>query len=85
MRNRGTSISLEVPEVAPYTSAPSSIDDLPPVCNVAQTAAYLACSEFTVRELIRRGELDHLRLGRLVKIPRHAIARFVGETSEVAS
>jgi excisionase family DNA binding protein len=29
--------------------------------------------------MIRRGELDHVRLGRLVKIPRHAIARFLGE------
>lgn len=64
------------------TFAPSSIEDLPPVCDVTQTAAYLSCSEWTVRELIRRGDLNHVRLGRLVKIPRHAIARFLGEPSE---
>jgi len=67
-----------VPKVA-QPLAPSSIEDLPPVCNVAQTAAYLACSEFTVRELIRRGDLGHVRLGRLVKVPRYAIAAFLGE------
>jgi len=60
-------------------SAASSIEDLPPVCDVRSVARYLDCSEFTVRELIKRGELDHVRLGRLIKIPRSAIARFLGE------
>ncbi len=66
--------------MAPSTSTvPSSLEDLPPVCNVADTARFLRVSEFTVRELIRRGDLDHVRLGRLVKVPRHAIAKLIGD------
>lgn len=64
--------------MAPSTPAvPRSLDDLPPVCNVADVARFLDVSEFTVRELIRRGDLGHVRLGRLVKIPRHEIARLL--------
>lgn len=66
--------------MAPSTLAVSSVEDLPPVCNVTQTADFLSCSEYTVREMIRRGDLDHVRLGRLVKIPRRAIADFLGES-----
>ena len=66
--------------MAPTTAqVPTCIEDLPPVCNVADVARFLSVSEFTVRELIKRGELDHVRLGRLIKVPRHAVARFIGE------
>ncbi len=66
--------------MAPTTAeAPSTIEELPPVCNVADVARYLDCSEFTVRELIKRGDLPHVRLGRLIRITRHELARFLGE------
>ena len=58
--------------------AVSSIDELAPVLTVADVAAFLACSEFTVRQLVRTSRIGHVRLGRLIKIPRHDLASFLG-------
>jgi excisionase family DNA binding protein len=35
-----------------------------PYWTVAETAAYLRCSERTVYEMVRRGQLDYVRTGR---------------------
>ncbi len=42
--------------------------ELPAAVDVTTAAAAYGCSEWTVRERIRRGELPCLRLGRLVKV-----------------
>lgn len=52
--------------------------DLPPTLNVRQAAAFLGCSERHVRTLIANGELEHFRLGHLVRIARHQILQVVG-------
>lgn len=58
--------------------APAPLQELPLVLDVAQTARVFGVSEWTVRDLIKRGELDHVRLGRLIRIPRHALVKFMG-------
>jgi excisionase family DNA binding protein len=53
-------------------------DDLPAVVNVPQAAQIIGVSERTVRTLIADGRLGHLRVGRLVRIPRHRLLEFIG-------
>jgi len=65
--------------MAPVTF--DTVDDLPPVATVAEVAALLSCAEFTVRQMIRRGDLPHVRLGRLVKIPRDGVKAFLTPAS----
>ena len=38
--------------------------------NVRETAAFLDVSRDTVYRLIREGQLPHVRLGRLLRVPR---------------
>lgn len=51
--------------------------DIPPAGTVAQVAEVLGVHPHTVRNLIDRGELAHVRVGRLIRIPRHAVVRFL--------
>ena len=52
--------------------------DIPVVSTVPEVAAILGCSERHVRNLITRGILGHVRLGRLVKVPRHSLLEVLG-------
>lgn len=52
-------------------------EDLPAVTDVPGTAEILGISEDTVRSLIARGELKSLRLGRLIRIPRHDLVELL--------
>lgn len=52
--------------------------DIPVVCSVPEAAAILGVSERFTRTLISSGELGHLRIRRLVKIPRHSLLEFLG-------
>jgi excisionase family DNA binding protein len=57
--------------------------ELPTVLDVPAAAAVLGCGERAVRDLIARGELRSVRLGRLIRIPRHALVAFLaGETAD---
>ena len=47
--------------------------EVPRVFTVAQAAALLGISRGHAYELVARGELKHLRLGRRIVIPRHTI------------
>ena len=42
---------------------------------VATLAQRWACSEGTIRNMIRRGELAHIRLGTLIRIPASEVER----------
>lgn len=63
-------------------SRPDPYDDLPPVVDITGAAAILDCSKDHIRNLIRRGELRSLRLGKLVRISRTAILEKLGEPVE---
>ena len=52
--------------------------DIPVVCSVPEAAAILGVSERFTRTLVSNGELGHLRIHRLVKIPRHSLLEFLG-------
>jgi excisionase family DNA binding protein len=52
--------------------------DLPDVLTTAQAAAALQVDPKTVRSMVRRGELRAVRCGRLLRVPKAALAEFCG-------
>ena len=50
---------------------------------VADAAAYLSVSVSTVRRWVRRDEIEHVRLGRAVRIRRTVLERFVRERTRL--
>jgi excisionase family DNA binding protein len=52
-------------------------DDIPPVSDVQGVATVLGCSVDAVRTLISNGDLDHVRIGRLIRVPRHMLIDFL--------
>ena len=66
--------------------------DVAPVSRVPEAAEILKASERFTRDLIQSGELGSIRLGRLIRVPRHAILKILGangsdptETGEAAN
>jgi excisionase family DNA binding protein len=55
----------------------STYDDVPVVLDVRQAASVLNCSERLVRTMIASGELGHVRLHRLVRVPRHQLLKLL--------
>ena len=51
--------------------------DLPPVLDVPGVAKILGCSPDTIRAEIRAGRLPHVRVGRLIRIPRHQLVAYL--------
>jgi excisionase family DNA binding protein len=47
--------------------------ELPLVYTVTQTATLLGISRIHAYELVARGDLEHVRLGRRIVVPRHAL------------
>ena len=55
------------------------MDEMTLTLTVPQAAALLGISRALAYELIARGELPSLRLGRRVVVPRRALQRFVDD------
>ncbi len=53
------------------------VEDLPQLVTIPELARFLGVGRGKAYDLVRRGEVEHVRLGRLVRVPRAAIARFV--------
>jgi excisionase family DNA binding protein len=53
----------------------------PLVLSVDEAAVVLGVSPATVLKLTRTGEIRAVRLGRRILIPRHEVARIVGEAA----
>lgn len=51
----------------------SRFEDLPEYLTPEDVAAYLGIGRSATYEAIRRGDLPHLRIGRLLRIPRAAL------------
>jgi excisionase family DNA binding protein len=51
----------------------TAIRDLPELLRVEEAAAVLDVSTYLVYEMVKRGELPSVRLGRLVRVPRTAL------------
>jgi len=48
-------------------------DQLPEWLSPEEVRAYLRVSRSTIYELLRRGEIPHVRFGRLMRIPKAAL------------
>ncbi len=48
---------------------------------VLEVAAYLRISRDLAYELIARGELPHLRLGRVIRVPRFGLEQWIARTA----
>jgi len=53
------------------------LDQAPDVLTVEQAAEVLVVSRGTAYEAIRTGEIPSVRIGRCIRIPRHALERFL--------
>ena len=49
-----------------------------PMLKVEEAALILSVNHKTVREMVSRGELEHRRLGRTLRIPTEAVRKLVG-------
>lgn len=56
--------------------------DLPPVLTVAEAAEFLRVNKKLIYRLVRSGEIECLRLGSSIRIPRHAIEVMLEPTTE---
>jgi excisionase family DNA binding protein len=59
--------------MAPLITRPVSLDDLPELCRVEEVAQYYRCSKGMIYEMVKRGDLPVVRLGRLVRIRRSSL------------
>lgn len=59
------------------------LEGLPPLLDVPQVAEILGCSDALVRRMIARQELQGVRLGRLQRIRKVDLARFLAGGDDV--
>ncbi|MGP4975969.1 helix-turn-helix domain-containing protein [Brachybacterium tyrofermentans] len=52
------------------------------VLRVTEVAAHLDCGRNAVYDLIHRGELRNVRVGRLIRVPESALAEFLAGSAE---
>ena len=57
-----------------------AIDELPAMLKVPEAAEFLRLSAWSVRRALELGELRCVRRGRAIRIPRAAIAEYLGES-----
>ncbi len=55
----------------------SSVDDLPLVLTVVEVAAELRCAKWCVYEMVKRGDLRAVHVGRNLRIPRAELERLL--------
>ena len=60
-------------------------DELPLVFTVSEVSRMLRCGRNTAYELIRRGELRSVRVGRSIRVPRNALLEFLAQAPNAAS
>lgn len=58
----------------PVISRRTTIGDLPELLGVDEVATWLNVGRNTAYELIRRGDIKSIRIGRLLRVPRAALA-----------
>lgn len=53
--------------------------ELPEILRVEEAAVWLDCSKGVLYEAVKSGELPGIRLGRLLRISREGLAKFVAD------
>lgn len=56
-----------------------TVDELPAVLTVEQYAAFWRIGRTTAYDLVRSGDLEAVRLGRTIRIPRRVVLEQLGE------
>lgn len=56
----------------------TALADLPRVLTVEETAAFLRIGRSSAYEAIRAGEIPSVRIGRSLRVPRHALEAMLG-------
>lgn len=59
-----------------------SLDDLPLALRVEDLMPVLGIGRNTAYELVRSGQIRSLRIGRQLRVPRDAVAEFLGAKAE---
>jgi excisionase family DNA binding protein len=54
------------------------VDELPCLLSVEEFCAFTDIGRSAAYDLVRRGALEHVRFGRIVRIPREAVKRVGG-------
>jgi excisionase family DNA binding protein len=55
----------------------TALDDLPELLRTDETGRFLGCATRTVYELVSRGQLRAVRLGRLIRVTRESLIALV--------
>lgn len=55
-----------------------SPDEIPVIMTVPELAAFLGIGRTQAYALARSNQLDTIRIGKNIRIPRHAVLRFLG-------
>ena len=58
----------------------SSLNDLPLALRVEDLMPILGIGRNTAYELVRSGQIRSIRVGRKIRVPKDAVATFLGET-----
>ena len=53
-------------------------DELPPVLTVQELATFLGVGRHAAYQLARSNQLDALQIGHQLRIPRHAVLKYLG-------
>ena len=59
-----------------------SLDDLPLALRVEDLMPILGIGRNTAYELVRSGQIRSIRVGRKIRVPKDAIAAFLGESND---
>ena len=59
----------------------TSIENLPLVLRVDDLMPILSIGRNTAYQFVRSGQIETIRIGRQIRIPRQAILRFLGESA----
>ena len=60
-----------------------SLDDLPLALRVEDLMPILGIGRNTAYELVRSGKIRSIRVGRKIRVPKDAVAAFLGETENL--
>lgn len=55
-----------------------SLSEIPVIMTVPELATFLGIGRGQAYSLARSGQLDTVRIGKQIRIPRHALLRFLG-------
>ena len=59
----------------------SGLSDYPELMLRSEVSEYLRCTERTVQNLVKRGELNACKVGSCVRIPRNEVERFLDKAA----